>query len=383
MRLLLLTARYPSRRRPTTGTFNRELVVGLREAGDDVRVVAPIAWTDLLLTSPTGTAERDVSYPIWWYPPRMAHAWHHQWMQRTVLPAIARLTATWRPHLVLAYWTHPDGTVALEAARRLQIPAALLVGGSDIRVLTQTPARRAIIIATLRQADRVLAVGSELRQHIMALGVPPEQVGVFHRGVDTTRFHASDARAARARLSLPLDRPVFVWVGRMVPVKGLDVLFDAWSRLHDHSTRPLLVLIGEGEQRSSLQRRATSWNDAVRFIGPVAHEELPDWYRAADAVLLPSRSEGVPNVLLEGLACGTPFIASDVGGVRELADRASVVLPSENVDALTAALVERIQQPVLSRRTDGAVLDRSEAIAALREELRSLISRAAKMNAAI
>jgi glycosyltransferase involved in cell wall biosynthesis len=303
-------------------------------------------------------------------------------MQRTVLPAVARLTATWRPDLMLGYWTHPDGTVAIEAARRLQIPAALLVGGSDIRVLTQTPARRAVIIATLRQADRVLAVGSVLRQHILALGVAPEQVGVFQRGVDTARFHAGDPRAARARLSLPLDRPVFVWVGRMVAVKGLDVLFDAWSRIHEHAARPLLLLIGEGEQRSSLQRRAARWNDAVRFIGPVAHEELPDWYRAADAVLLPSRSEGVPNVLLESLACGTPFIASDVGGIRELADRVSVVLPSGDVAALAAALVARLEQPVLSLRAQGPVPDRAEGVAALREELRSLISRPAKVTAA-
>jgi teichuronic acid biosynthesis glycosyltransferase TuaC len=383
MRLLLLTARYPSRRRPTTATFNRELVAGLREAGDDVRVVAPVAWTDLLLASSTGTAEPEVSYPIWWYPPRMAQASHHRWMQRTVLPTIARLTATWRPDLMLAYWTHPDGTVALEAARRLQIPAALLVGGSDILVLTRTPARRAIIIETLRRADRVLAVGSALRQNILALGVPPEQVGVFHRGVDTTRFHPGDPLAARARLSLPLDRPVFVWVGRMVAVKGLDVLFDAWNRIRDHATRPLLLLIGDGEQRNSLQRRAASWSDTVRFIGPVAHAELPDWYRAADAVLLPSRSEGVPNVLLESLACGTPFIASDVGGVRELADRVSVVVPPDNAAALAAALVERLRQPVLSLHAEGAVPARSEAVAALREELRSLISRPARMTAAI
>ena len=382
MRLLLLTARYPSRRRPTTGTFNRELVAGLREAGDDVRVVAPVAWTDLLLTSPTGTAEAGVSYPVWWYPPRMAQASHHRWMQRTVLRAVARVTATWRPDLMLSYWTHPDGTVAIEAARRLQIPAALLVGGSDIRVLTRTPARRTIILGTLRRADRVLAVGTVLRQHIVDLGVPPEQVGVLHRGVDTSRFHPGDPRAARARLSLPLDRHVFVWVGRMVAVKGLDVLFDAWSRTHDHATRPLLLLIGDGEQRRSLQRRADPWNDAVRFIGPVAHEDLPDWYRAADAVLLPSRSEGVPNVLLESLACGTPFIASDVGGVRELADRTCVVVPPDNVAALAAALVERLQQPVLSLRAEGTVPDRAEGVAALREELCSLISRPARVTAA-
>lgn len=372
MRLLLLTGVYPSPRRPTKGTFNREMIRGLRAAGDEVRVIAPIPWTDLVLASPTTPPDDDVAYPVWWYPPRLALVARHRWMRRTVLPAVRRATVDWHPDLVVGYWTHPDGTVAIEAARRLGVPAVILVGGSDIRILAREPARRAIITETLRRADRVLAVGAGLREQVIALGVDPERVGVFHRGVDTTSFHPGSQSDARQRLGISLDRPLFVWVGRMLHVKGLDVLLDAWRRIQDHAPRPLLLLIGEGELRAQLERRAADMRESVRFVGVVAHDALADWYRAADAVVLPSRSEGIPNVLLEGLACGTPFIASDVGGVGELASEPSMLVPPDDVVALATALLKRLESPDLTRRATGAVLDRAAASSELRCELRAV-----------
>ena len=74
-------------------------------------------------------------------------------------------------------------------------------------------------------------------------------------------------------------------------------------------------------------------------MGPKLHDELPDWYRAADLTVLPSRSEGLPNVLRESLACGTPFVASDVGGICEIGDETcSILVPPEDPEALAEAI---------------------------------------------
>ncbi|MBP6442597.1 MAG: glycosyltransferase [Gemmatimonadales bacterium] len=378
MRILLVTSVYPTPYGPHKGTFNAALVTGLHLAGDDVRVVAPIPWTDRLRRRAVGTTAEGVSHPLWWYPPKVGHHRHHRWMRRTVLPAARTITEEWRPDLVLGYWTHPDGTVALEVAREFGVPGVLLVGGSDILVLTAKPARRAIIVETLLAADRVLAVGAPLRDSVVALGVPAERVDAFARGVDRQRFAPTDGLAARRRLGLPLDRPIALWVGRMVPVKGLDVLMAAWSLIHRGKSAPLLVLAGDGEQRGELAQMAARMGDSVQLVGSVSHAALRDWYAAADVVVLPSRSEGVPNVLIEGLACGTPFVASAVGAVPDLLEPNSRVVPPGNVTALAGALDDALQGPPLSRRADSShIPDRQEAVAAVRAILqRTLAARA-------
>jgi teichuronic acid biosynthesis glycosyltransferase TuaC len=381
VRLLLITSVFPSPRRPTKGTFNRELVAGLREVGDDVRVVVPVPWTDLLRARATAQPEPGANYPLWWYPPRIGHATHHRWMSRSLVAGILRTIGTWEPDIVLGYWSHPDGTVALEIAQRLGVPGVVLAGGSDIQVLTRDAARRRVILETLRGADRVFTVGAPLRDAAIALGVAPGHVSVFDRGVDRSRFCYSPPGPARQRLGLPQDRPIVLWVGRMVAVKGLDVLLASWDAVSRAPSHPLLLLIGDGDDRRALQRQAVSLGDGVRFVGPVGHDALPDWYRAADCVVLPSRAEGIPNVLLESLACGTPFVASAVGGVVTLLDDESSTVPPDDAAALTAALLARVAFPPMSRRSRAEIPDRRETIASLRRELEILTGNAARPTA--
>jgi glycosyltransferase involved in cell wall biosynthesis len=383
VRLLLITSVFPSPRRPTKGTFNRELVAGLREAGDDVRVVVPVPWTDVLRARTTAAPETGAMYPLWWFPPRIGHATHHHWMSRSLVTPLLRAVRAWEPDLVLAYWSHPDGTVALELARRLGVPGIVLAGGSDIQVLTRHAARRRVIVETLRAAHRVFTVGAPLRDAAIDLGVAPGKVGVLDRGVDRTRFCYAPPGLARQRLGLPADRPIVLWVGRMVPVKGVDVLLESWSAVSHAPSHPLLLLIGDGDDRRALTRQAARLGDSVRFLGAVEHDALPDWYRAADCVVLPSRSEGIPNMLLEALACGTPFVASAVGGVVTLRDDESSTVPPDDVAALTAALLARVAFPPMSRRASAEIPDRRATIASLRRELQAMIGTAPRPTAEV
>ncbi|MES2124543.1 MAG: glycosyltransferase [Gemmatimonadota bacterium] len=374
MRLLLLTSVMPTPYRGTKGAFNAALVAGLREAGDDVQVIAPVPWTDRWRVARGPIPDSGARYPTWYYPPRLAHASHHRWMRRSVLPVVWAIAKQWQPDLILGYWAHPDGTVAVEAARRLGVPSVLLVGGSDIQLLTADPARRAIILETLLAADRVLAVGAPLRARVIALGVPAERVAVFERGVDRSRFGPGDPAEARRALGLPLDRHLVLWVGRMVPVKGLDVLMEAWPRVAAAVDRPLLLLVGDGEERAALEARARALGIDVRFAGTVPHAELATWYRAADLMVLPSRSEGIPNVLLEGLACGTPFVASDVGGVAELVQPGSQAVASGETGPLADAVIAALDRPPMMRGAQPTVRDRHDAIADLRTTLAGVLT---------
>ena len=106
-------------------------------------------------------------------------------------------------------------------------------------------------------------------------------------------------------------------------------------------------LVGDGSERAKLEAvvRTRGLADVVRFPGPAPHESLPAWYRAADVTVLPSFSEGVPNVLLESIACATPFVASAVGGVPDIADPAiDRLVPPGQADALARALIDVLGQ---------------------------------------
>jgi len=199
--------------------------------------------------------------------------------------------------------------------------AFVMVGGSDVLVQArESPARRRVISQTLRAADGVFAVSDNIRQHVIELGVPAERVHLAYRGVDREQFSPGDKQAARARLGISHELPLFLWVGRMVPVKGLDVLLQAAAKLRQQGRTFELVLAGEGSERNRIEQSvsALGLDGTLRLVGSVPHANLPDWYRAADWTVLSSRSEGVPNVLLESHACGTPFIATRVGGIPEI-----------------------------------------------------------------
>jgi glycosyltransferase involved in cell wall biosynthesis len=162
----------------------------------------------------------------------------------------------------------------------------------------------------------------------------------------------------------------------MVPVKGLDVLLEACLRLKSRNLSFRLYLVGDGPLQERLEARvkANGLQEQVCFAGPVPHEQLADWYRAADLTVLPSRSEGVPNVLLESLACGTPFVASRVGGVAELAVNPELdLVPPEDPDALAAAIVRSL---LSVRETEGAPtrhFDWADSVASLEAVLRSVV----------
>ncbi len=350
MRLAFLTNVFPSPVSPTKGTFNLELAKALVE-DCELSMIVPVAWTDQIRarragrTLPRNDVRHDagfsVCYPTYWYSPGIGRSRYDQmmaWSLRTKLKEIGND----RPDAVLSYWAHPDGAVATRWARKLGIPSWMMLGGSDVLLLTKDRSRGDVIRAALKAADGVIAVSQDIANALSNLGVDSAKVHVIRRGVDDQTFHPRNRGSARAELGLEGGRPVLLWVGRMVSVKGLDRLLNAAAAAQNDGADFELVLVGDGPLRSTLESQAEELGlKRVRFVGGVAHSDLAAWYRAADWTLLSSLSEGIPNVLLESHACGTPFIATDVGGVSEIVlDGVDRLVPSDDHDALVRAITQ-------------------------------------------
>jgi len=385
LRVLAITNLFPNPYQPHKAVFSRQEFQTIARQNLDLTVIAPILWTDewparfkngrkLPAHRTTTTAGLKVVHPTYWYPPKLLRTWYGPCFRVSIARVAHRLIAEHRPDLIYGSWAYPDGWAAVRLAKRHGLPVVVKIHGSDIRTLDHHPGRFAKTLDALKQADGVIAVSQDLADSVIRLGVDPDRIRVIYYGVNRTLFHPGDRAEARRRLHLPdLDAlKLGLFVGNLLPVKGLDVLVAALSRLDARGelpatrsdvsgvTRPgvRFVLIGGGPLQGKLAEaiRAAGLSDRVELAGPVPLERLPDWYRACDLFALPSRSEGVPNVILEAAACGAPIVASRVGGVPEVAGLGrSILVDPERPDLLAEALAQVLWKPeTLPARPPGA-----------------------------
>lgn len=191
---------------------------------------------------------------------------------------------------------------------------------SDIESLGREEAETAVIGCS----DTILANSPAEAQELRELyGANPQRIEIVPPGVDHAFFSPGEKRGARAALGLG-NHPVLLFVGRVQPLKGLDVAVAALARLANKNAVLLAVGGPSGpEGRAEVERvKALSQRlgvaHRVRFIEPQPHHLLSTYYRAADVTIVPSRSESFGLVALEAAACGSPVVASDVGGLRTL-----------------------------------------------------------------
>jgi glycosyltransferase involved in cell wall biosynthesis len=206
-------------------------------------------------------------------------------------------------------------------------------------------AKHAVEALVYRRAEMLIVHSHAFKRVLVeSYGIMPWQVAVVLPGVDLDRFTPADRAAARARLGLPEHAKVVASVRRLVPRMGLDTLLQSVARLEPEACADLVVLIaGDGPERPALERQAVELGigGRIRFVGRLADDELVDLYRAANLCVVPSRAlEGFGLVVLEALACGTPVLATDVGGLAEaLGPLASPLLvPGTDAQTLTPRL---------------------------------------------
>jgi glycosyltransferase involved in cell wall biosynthesis len=238
--------------------------------------------------------------------------------------------------LIDAHYFYPDGVAAILLGRALKKPVVITARGTDINLLPNYDLPRRQIRFAARRAAALITVSQALKDALVSLGIPAERITVLRNGVDLEYFRPSDREAIRAKLHV--QGRTLLSVGHLIERKGHDITISALAQLQDYT----LLIGGEGPERAKLEELANRLGvrDRVKFLGFVPHENLRDYYTAADALVLASSREGWPNVLLEAMACGTPVVASAVWGNPEVvSDSAAGVLmrsrtPYDLVDAI-------------------------------------------------
>lgn len=266
--------------------------------------------------------------------------------------AIAAHCAAHRPDIVHSHGAHAD-VVSGGAGRSADAAAVTTMhgfaGGGPLNRGYEWLQRR-----SCRAKDAVVAVARPLATRLIAGGIPPERLHVVRNAWRPTEPPLTRPEARRA-LGLADSRFVVGWVGRVSHEKGLDVLLDAFPALASYCCH--LAIVGDGRERPALERR-------VRDVGLGAkhavswHGEVPDAARllpAFDVLVISSRTEGTPMVLLEAMAAHVPVIATRVGGIPDvIGEEEALLVPAEDPRAIAQAIghVQRDTFAAKQRATD-------------------------------
>ncbi len=279
------------------------------------------------------------------------------------LSKLARLVRGFRPHLVHTH-TAKAGFLGRQAALALRPRPALVhtYHGHVLEGYFGAPKSRLYLEmerALARVSDCLVGVSQATVDDLVRLGVaPPSKFRVLPLGLDLDRLAElpGELRApSRAELGIGDDEILLVFVGRVVPIKRLDLLLRALAGAREADPRLRLAVVGDGEERPRLERQAAELGIAadVLFLG--YRRELRPVFAAADLAVLSSDNEGTPVSLIEAAAAGLPAVTTDVGGVREVVgEDTGILTPRDDAAALAAAIVEMASDPGRRERCGAA-----------------------------
>lgn len=351
-RILTLSSLYPNVQQPQHGIFVEQRLRQLLASGQIYsQVLAPVPWFPFtskrfgdyaLYPLIPNDEERHgirISHPRFLTLPKIGMSIAPWLMARSIESRVRRVVENQFPiDLIDAHYFFPDGVASAILARKLKIPLVITARGTDISLIPNYAIPLKMILWAADQATAIIGVSRALKERMIELGVDESKITVLRNGVDLDAFRPIDQNSARQKVGSWRGRWLLS-VGHLIERKGHHLIIEALCSLPDTN----LAIVGDGPMRAELQALAVRLGveNRVRILGAVNQDELPNYYSAADALVLASSREGMANVLLEAIACGLPVVATPIWGTPEV-----IATPEAGVltqDRSTSGLVNGIR----------------------------------------
>ena len=371
---VLVTSSYPRFPGDNTGSFMEPIAQGLAARGHDVHVVAP--WHPRITRTDRdgGVRYHFYRYAPEWFPQTFGYAGAlkadvHLRLSAVLATPLAvaagirtarRVARAVGATVLHGHWVVPGGFM-VRMAGLAPLPVVISLHGSDVYVAERHAPVGAAARWAFRGAAWVTACSADLRDRAVALGANAARCDVLPYGVDARRFApAPEARVAcRAQLGVDPSTPIVFTAGRLVRKKGLEYLVDGTVPLARRWPSLRVVIAGGGDLEDELRARARHAGVAghVVFLGPISQADMPRWLAAADVVAVPSvrddagNVDGLPNVVMETLASGTPLVATPAGGIASVVEdgRTGRLVPERDAEALARAIGSVLADPASAR----------------------------------
>ena len=241
--------------------------------------------------------------------------------------------------VIHAQWLY-SGIIALFLKKLRGIPFVVTLRGSDVLKAQKGRLTYLISLWVMKRASFVTTVSQAMKDWVVQQGISSDTVFTIRNGVNLCGIHKKD----------PKD-PIchFIFVGSLVPGKGLKYLLQAFFSLKVLEKNTHLLIVGDGEEMDNLKTgvHEKGLSDVVTFSGKKASDQIPELMQRSDCLVLPSLSEGIPNVILEAMACGLPVLASNLPGIREVVEdeKTGFLVAPKDVKGLTKKLLILAQNP--------------------------------------
>ncbi|PCI70325.1 MAG: glycosyl transferase family 1 [Piscirickettsiaceae bacterium] len=358
MNVLSFTTLYPNAEQPRHGIFIEQRLRHLAELEDvALKVVAPVPWFPAqfgqygLYARVPRIEQRngiEVFHPRYLVILKVGMSITPLFLALSGYKQIKRMIADgYKPDVIDAHYFYPDGVAAALIGQWLNIPITITARGSDINLLPKFALPKKMILWAAKKSMMNITVSQALKKEMQKLGVPEEKITVLRNGVDLETFKIlPDVRKQRGG-----DTKQLISVGNLIELKGHHLVIEALQELPNVE----LNIIGEGPKEADLKQLASHLgvDDRVHFLGYKTHRQLAELYNQADALILASSREGMPNVLLEAMACGTPVIATNVGGAEEvITDKvAGILLNERSIDEIVKAIKTLLLNRLAAKKT--------------------------------
>ncbi len=341
------------------GMFVHEQAKYLVDAGCELKVIAPVAYCPGIITKLGGwsayanipghdTIDRiPVYYPRYF---RLPGKWFHPLSCYAEYSGLLHLADSairaFKPDVIHAHMATPPGFVGLLLKKRYGLPLVCSIRGDDINVyprygrLSMHLTKRVIT-----GADRLVSVSAALKEAAGLIAKPKNEISVVYNGCDHDTFKScGDKRTyLRKALNIPETAKLLVFVGDVSKEKGVCELIEAFRKVRNKKKDLHLVVIGTPHDAVSkiFARMENGMKRSVHMTGGLPHWQIPQYLSAADIFVLPSHHEGLPNAVLEAMACGLPVIATAVGGIPEAVEegKSGFLVNKQNAKSL-AVLIE-------------------------------------------
>ena len=347
-KVLVVGNLFPTAIQPSVSPFNKIQFSALGRRRD-VSILVLVSWIVWLKSfirrkkSGDNPPYCNLRHAPYFYLPKLATALHSATLFVSLLPHVLWCRRV-SPEVVIVSWAFPDAVAVALWCRLFNKPFMIKVHGSDINVVSASWVKRQQILWAMGHAHAVISVSQDLKDKLVAMGVSDEKIQVVYNGVSSEEFFPRVIGGGAAR-DLPVKQTIILYVGTLKAAKGSSDLLSAFRRVARENPVVELFFLGSGPDQPLLKKGAEKAGlaDRVHFVGQVPHDRLADWYNVSAVVCLPSHGEGVPNVLLEAMACGRPVVATRVGGIPEVVpDFAGTLVPHERPALLADALLDAL-----------------------------------------